>query len=113
MSTVQFGRLVGGTDSSVAAAGNSAATATQLTAGINVVTSATATSADGVRLPADRAAGDILFIINTTAVALDVWPEDGGSINGAAADAVKALAANMTGLYISSGDGSWGAVLSA
>lgn len=105
-------RVVGGFES-VAAAGNDAATATALTGAINVVTAATGTSADGVRLPAGRAAGDELVIINTTAVALDVFPPAGGAINGGTADAAKALAANMGGLYVSLGGGNWGAVLSA
>lgn len=113
MSSTQFGRLIGGYRTGIAAAGNDQATATGLTAGVNVVTSATGTSADGVRLPADRTAGDMLYIVNTTAVALDVFPSTGGKINGGSADAAKALAANMSGQYISLGSGDWGAVLSA
>lgn len=111
--TTQFGRLIGGTNTAVAAAGDSQATGTALTGGVNVVTSATGTTADGVVLPSDRAAGDILYIINSTATAIDVFPSTGGAINGGTANAAKALAANMSGLYISLGSGNWGAVLSA
>lgn len=112
MST-QFGRLIGGVRTGIAAAGDSQATGTALTAGVNVVATATGTTADGVVLPADRAAGDILYIVNSTAVALDVFPSTGGAINGGSANAAKALAANMSGMYISLGSGNWGAVLSA
>jgi hypothetical protein len=113
MSITQFGRFIGGVNAAVAAAGNSQATATALTASLNVVTSATGTSADGVRLPAGYSQGDIILIVNATAVALDVFPPTGGAINGGTADAAKALAANISGLYVSLGGGDWGAVLSA
>jgi len=75
--------------------------------------SSAATSADGVKLPDSYAVGDMVMIVNATSNALDVWPPSGGAINGGSADALKALAANMTGLYVSLGDGDWGAVLSA
>jgi hypothetical protein len=110
---MQNARFIGGHDTAVAAAGSTQATATGLTAAINVVTSATGTSADGVRLPSDYAAGDLVLIANATAVALDVFPPTDGAINGGTADAAKALAANMSGLYVSLGDGNWAAVLSA
>lgn len=110
---MQNARFVGGVDSAVAAAGNSQATATELSAAVNIVTSSTATSADGVKLPDNYAVGDMVMVVNTTDNALDVWPPSGGAINGGSADALAALAANMTGLYVSIGDGNWGAVLSA
>lgn len=110
---MQNARFVGGVSLAVAAAGDDQATATALTAAINVVTSATGTSADGVRLPADYAEGDLLLIVNATATALDVFPPTGGKINGGTANAAKALAANMSGLYVSLDGGNWGAVLSA
>ena len=113
MSSTQFGRFIGGVNTAVAAAGNSQATATALTASLNVVTSATGTSADGVLLPAGYAQGEIILIVNATAVALDVFPPTGGAINGGSANAAKALAANISGLYVSLGGGDWGAVLSA
>ena len=113
MASTQFSRFIGGTNAAVAAAGDSQATGTALTAGFNIVTSVTATTADGVVLPSDRAASEVLYIINTTATALDVFPPTGGAINGGSANAAKALAANMSGMYISLGSGNWGAVLSA
>ena len=110
---MQNARFVGGIESAVAAAGDDQATATEVTGAVNMVTSATGTTADGIKLPADRAEGELLMVINSTAVALDVFPPTGGAINGGSADAAKALAANMSGLYISMGGGDWGAVLSA
>lgn len=110
---MQNARFVGGINSAVAAAGDDQATATEVGGAVNIVTSATGTTADGVRLPASRAEGELLMIINSTAVALDVFPPTDGAINGGTADTAKALAANMSGLYISMGDGNWGAVLSA
>ena len=113
MSKTQFDRSIGGFVTGIAAAGDSQATATALTGAVNVITSATGTTADGVALPGDRAVGDVIMIVNTTNVALDVFPSTGGAINGGTANAAKALAANMSGAYISLGSGNWGAVLSA
>lgn len=110
MST-QFDRSVGGVNAAVAAAGNSQATATALTAGKNVVTSATGTSADGLRLPADRGVGDMLYVANTTAVALDVFPPTDKAINGGSANAAVVLRANSMGVYMSLGDGNWAATI--
>lgn len=97
----------------LAAAGADAATATVLSGAVNVVTAATGTSADGLRLPAGYPLGTPLYVVNATAVALDVWPQSGGAINGGSADAAKALAANMSGTYIQYTTGNWGAILSA
>ena len=106
--------MVGGIEAAVAAAGTDLATATGLTGGINVVTSATGTTADGIRLPADFPLGVPLYVVNATAVALDVFPATStGTINGGSAGAAKALAANLSGTYIQYASGAWGAVLSA
>lgn len=113
MSAMQNARLIGGIDTEVAAAGANQATATELTAAINVITSATASTADGVRLPAGYAESDMIFVVNNTAVALDVFPPEDGAINGGSDNAARALAANKSGLYVSLGSGNWGAVLSA
>lgn len=110
---MQNARFVGGIENTVAAAGANQADATEVTGAVNVVTTATGTTADGIRLPGDRADGELLMVINATAVALDVFPPTDGAINGGSDDTAKALAANMSGLYISMGSGNWGAVLSA
>ncbi len=109
---MQYARTLNG-NATIAAAGSTQATATAVTAGLTIVSAATGTSADGVRLPANWGIGETITIVNITAVALDVWPPTGGAINGGSADAAKALAANMAGEYVSLGSGNWGAVLSA
>lgn len=105
--------MVGGIVTGIAAAGSDQAGATEVNGAFNVVATATGTSADGVRLPDDYPLGVPLFIINSTNVALDVFPATGGSINGGSANAAKALAANMSGCYVQYSEGNWGAVLSA
>jgi hypothetical protein len=109
---MQYARTLGGV-ATIAALGDSQATAAAVTAGLTVVNAATGTTADGIRLPAGWGVGETITIVNTTAVALDVFPPTGGAINGGSANAAKALAANMGGKYISLGGGNWGAVLSA
>lgn len=109
---MRYARTLGGI-ATIAAAGDSQATATAVTAGLTIVSTATGTSADGIRLPASWGEGEEITVVNTTAVALDVFPPTGGAINGGSANAAKALAANMSGRYISIGGGNWGAVLSA
>lgn len=85
--------------------------ATVLSANLTYVT--TGTAADGVKLPAGYGIGDDVFITNSSANSLNVYPATGGAINGGTVNAAKALAANMTGLYISLGNENWAAVLSA
>ena len=109
---MQYARTLGGV-ATIAAAGADQATATAITAGLTTVSSATGTTADGIRLPADWGVGERITVANITNVALDVFPPTGGAINGGTANAAKALAANMSGLYVSLGSGNWGAVLSA
>jgi hypothetical protein len=109
---MKYARTLGGV-ATIAAAGDSQATATAVTAGLTIVSTATGTTADGIRLPAGFGTGEEITIVNTTAVALDVFPSTGGAINGGSANAAKALAANMSGRYISIGSDNWGAVLSA
>ncbi len=93
MST-QFSRSIGGYATATAGTTQTQAGATALTGAVNFVT--TGTASDGVMLPAERPVGDVVYIVN----------------NGSA-NAAKALAANMSGAYISLGSENWGAVLSA
>jgi 4-diphosphocytidyl-2C-methyl-D-erythritol kinase len=111
MSATQYERSVGGLNAAVAAAGNSQSTATAITAGKNIVTSATGTSADGLRLSASLGAGEIVYIANTTDVALDVFPPTDGAINGGSANAAVVLRANSMGVYMSLGGGNWAATI--
>ena len=107
----QFTRSVGGYETATAGTTQTQAGATQLAGFINYVT--TGTAGDGVRLPAGIAAGDVVYIVNSSNASLNVYPNTGGAINNGSANAAKALAANMSGTYISLGNENWGAVLSA
>jgi hypothetical protein len=75
--------------------------ATGLVATFNVVSTAGAT--DAVRLR-DLEVGEIQVIKNATAVAIQVFPPTGRTINGGAADAADAvnMGAGATRLYIGS-----------
>jgi hypothetical protein len=64
-------------------------------------------------LPSNYALGDMVMVCNSSNAALNVYPGTDGKINNGSANAAKALAANMTGLYISLGSNNWAAVLSA
>jgi hypothetical protein len=107
----QFPRSVGGHENFTAGTTQTQAGATQLAGYINFVT--TGNAGDGVRLPTDIATGDVVYVVNSSGVSLNVYPNTGGAINGGTANAAKALAANMSGAYISLNNGNWGAVLSA
>lgn len=110
MST-QFSRSIGGYAAATAGTTQTQAGATALTGAVNFVT--TGNASDGVLLPAERPVGDVVYIVNSSGVALNVYPATGGKINNGSANAAKALAANMSGAYISLGSELWGAVLSA
>ena len=109
--SMSFATEVGGYETATAGTTQTQAGATALTGFINYVT--TGTAADGVKLPADRTAGDIVYVVNSSANSLNVYPNTGGKINNGSANAAKALVANMSGCYISLGSENWGAVLSA
>jgi hypothetical protein len=108
---MQNARFVGGYAAVTAGTTQTQAGATALTGAINFVTTGNAN--DGVQLPSSYALGDMVVVINSSGAALNVYPGTGGKINNGSADAAKALAANMTGLYVSLGSNNWGAVLSA
>jgi hypothetical protein len=109
--STQFGRSTGGYGTATAGTTQTQAGATALTSYINVVT--TGNAADGVKLPASYGLGDMVIIVNISGVSLNVYPNTGGAINGGSANAAKALAANMSGKYVSLGSENWGAILSA
>lgn len=106
----QVGRVTGGLELNVAAAGATQAAGTPISGALNVVTSSTTSTAISLTLPKSVAAGDKMHVINTTAVALTVFPPVGGAINGGTADASVALGANKGAVYVSLGGGNWGAV---
>lgn len=85
--SAQLAGLVGETiKTGIAAAGNSQATATALVNTVNVIASATATSADGVKLPS-ATPGARCIVINKSGQTLDVWPNSGDKVEGGSADA--------------------------
>lgn len=89
------GDLTLATGTSVAAAGSDQSTATALTKTYSVVTSATASSAEGVKLPT-ATIGTVYNILNTTSVDVKVYPNTSGTINGASANAAKTLPAGAS-----------------
>lgn len=76
---------------SVSAAGTTQGTGTALTTVNNIVTSATASSAEAVVLPT-ASAGITAFIVNTTAVTIKVFPASSDAIDGGSANASVDLA---------------------
>jgi hypothetical protein len=103
------GTAAGTNSLTVAAAGTDLATATPLVNGLNLVATGTASTADGVRLPAGAAVGDVVAVFNTVnAVPVDVWPAtSAGKINDGSAGAAVTLAANFGCLFISLGSENW------
>ena len=78
------------TDGAVAGAGNSQGTATALTQTYSVVTTATAGSAEGVKLP-DVSTGMEAFILNDTSATIKVYPYSGESVDSGSANAAVDL----------------------
>lgn len=109
--STQFGRSTGGSQAYTAGTTQTQAGATQMEGAVNYITVGNAS--DGVRLPPDTAVGEVVYVVNSSAVALNVYPNTGGKINNGTANAAKALAANLSGAYVSLGSENWGAVLSA
>lgn len=89
----------------VAHAGGGQASATQLTAMENNVTTV-ATAADSVKLPAS-AAGMCVTVINSGANALQLFGNGSDTINGAATGTGISLPAGKTGLYSCPASGKW------
>ena len=79
-------------DASVSAAGTTQGAATALTKTYNIVDSATASSAEGIKLP-DVAAGLEAFVLNDTAVTIKIYPFASESIDAGSATAAVNLAA--------------------
>jgi hypothetical protein len=90
----------------IAAAGNSQATAAQLTHTVNVIATATATSADGVKLPT-ASTGARCIVINKTAETLDVWPATGDKIENGSANAATTQATNVHITYYAVDGENW------
>ena len=96
----------------IARAGGTQALGTPLNAGINVIATC-ATGADSVLLPASSGVGDELFIRNNGAASANVFPQVGGTINGAAANAALAVANGKTAIFKAISALDWIAVVTA
>ena len=87
LSVRQTHAVLGNISSAVSAAGTTQGTATQLTADVNLVT--TATEGQGVILPA-MTLGDVIWVANGTsggsAADFYVYPVSGGKLNGQTVD---------------------------
>jgi hypothetical protein len=76
----------------MSAAGTTQGTATVLTGTVNVVSTITASSAEGVILPsAENHARKVVLVINATTAALTVYPASGETIDGAKANAAVTI----------------------
>lgn len=111
MSATQYARHVGGIAAVTAGTTQTQAGAAALTGAVNLVTTGNAN--DGVRLPSNRSAGDILYIVNNSTNAAKVYPPTGGAINGGSANADVLLRGRSMGVYLSLGGGNWGATVDA
>lgn len=80
------------------AAGNSAGTAADVTEYFTEVDVSVATSADGIQLDA-ATVGKVRIVLNTSAVALEMWPQTGENFLGSADDAAIVQAAKSRKHY--------------
>lgn len=98
-------------NSVVAHAGGGQASATALTKDFNRVTTV-ATAGDSVLLP-DAVHGRSIFVKNTAANSLNVFPKSGENINALAADAAYALATVKAAWFVCCVNGTWETILTA
>ena len=99
--------LIHSSTDSISAAGSSQGTATALTSEINRVTSVTPFPVnEGVRLPTAEG-GLIIFVTNTTANELKVYPNTSDAINSLGTNSVFAHPAGATLQYICTNNTNW------
>jgi hypothetical protein len=89
----------------ISAAGTTQGAATILGNTINIISTVSA-GANGVQLPA-ATAGMILYITNTSANAVNVFPAGGAAINTGATNASISQAGGATLHYIASSSTTW------
>jgi hypothetical protein len=92
--------------SGIAAAGTTLGTATPITKQVNVVTTAAAGTADGIRLPAPTV-GMQITIINRTSVPIKVYPANGGTIDTLAINASFSLGINARLIIVATSTTQW------
>lgn len=87
--------ICGDVNNAVAASGSTIATTTILSSALNVITSATASTAIAVRLP-NAEAGAAMFVANRSGQTISIFPYDASSkINNGTAGAAVTLANNV------------------
>lgn len=102
--TITSAYAIGSVGTAIAAAGTVQANATAITKDNNIVS--TVAAGAGVVLPT-AVAGMRIYIKNTSANALLVYPATSGIINSLAANAAYSQAANASAFYISSSTTQW------
>lgn len=107
----QFGVHTGG-HAAVAANLAVQATATPLTGFTNYVSCADASNVSTL-LPASNAGASPIFVRNTSAQTATVFPQTGGSINGATVNTAASIATLKTGIFIPINATDWLFVLGA
>lgn len=104
--TVAGESIYSSTATTVAAAGSTQGTATALTQTYNIVTTATASSAEGVVLP-DAITGKVCTVLNLTAVTVKVYPASSESIDSGATNASKSLPPGASLTFVASSGTVW------
>ena len=114
MSTTSFGRSVGGVQTGLTAlSGGGASGATEITGAVVTVTTVAADN-DSLILPAGRAAGDRIVVANLDAAQdIKVFPNTGGTINGAAANTGLAVGQQQAAEFVCVDGDAWLALLGA
>ena len=100
------GFMLSSVTTGISATGTDINTAYGLSKQINVVTSATWGSADGVRLPATTV-GMTVIIINTTASNMKVYPPAGSAINSLTTNVYHQLGAGARLMFVATSTSQW------
>lgn len=95
----------------ISAAGTTQGTATALVSTINRVTSATAASAEGVRLPTPRKNGRII-VVNASSDTIKIYPTSGHQIKNLGANVAATMAAQRAVEFIGTSTTQWEAIFS-
>lgn len=100
------GFMLSSVNAGISATGTDINSAYGLTKQINVVTSATWGTADGVRLPATTL-GMTVIIINTTASNMKVYPPSGSAINSLTTNVYHQLGAGARLMFVATSTSQW------
>lgn len=104
--------FIGGPELAITAAGSAIGDAFQLTGGVNIITTAAAST--GVKLPDMKGSGVMVTVVNKGANTVNVYPPSStGTINAGSAGAAVTLATNKAGVFVSTGNATWAFVAGA